>query len=119
MPGGIRPGRRTSSTPISEIKKVIEPVKITLTEADFAHNQQTVGVAQVQLVAASTPCKKGVLVKALSTNTDKVYVGKTGVTTATGYELTAGETITIEADNANKVYLIAGAAGQKVCWVGV
>ena len=118
MPG-VRPGRRTSLTSISQLKKIIDPVKITVTEADFSHNQQTVGTTAVQLTAASTPCTEGVLVKALTTNGDLVYVGKSGVTTGTGYELTAGETVTIETDNANKVYCIAGAAGQKVCWIGV
>lgn len=118
MPG-VRPGRRVTSSPISEIKKVIDPVQITVTEADFSHNQVEVGTTAVQLTGTSTPCKKGVLVKALSTNGDKVYVGKSGVTTGTGYELIAEDTVTIEVDNVNKVYAIAGAASQKVSWIGV
>ena len=133
MPG-IRPGRRITAEPIEALQKVVEPIgqkniagsqvnpateDSLKTQADFSHNQTTVGTTAVQLTATSTPCKKGVLAKALSTNGDKVYVGKSGVTTGTGYELTAGETVAIEVDNVNKVYAIAGAAGQVVCWIGV
>lgn len=117
--GGLAPRRVVKSEPIKELEKIVQPVAIVDTQADFSHNQTTIGTEAVQLIAASTPCKKGVLVKALSTNSGIVYVGKTGVTTGTGYELTAGEVVMIEADNVNKVYGIASAADQKVCWIGV
>lgn len=93
--------------------------KTLRTQSDFFHNQTSIETEATQLIEASTPCVKGVLVKALSTNTDKVYVGKSGVTTANGYELTLGETVTIEVDDVNKVYAIAASGTQKVAWVGV
>lgn len=77
----------------------------------------TVGVAAVQIVVASTPATKEVTVKAMSTNTGIVYVGATGVTTGTGFELTAGESITLAIDDANKVYAIGSAAAQSVSWM--
>jgi hypothetical protein len=127
-----RPGRRTELAPISEIKKVAEPIEIadaggvninpakedTLkAQADFSYGQTTIGTTEVQLPAAA--CVKGVLVKALSTNTGIVYIGKTGVLATTGYELTAGEAVTIEVDNVNKLFAIADTADQKVSWIGV
>ncbi len=129
MPSGISPQRV-----ITTLKKIVLPLgqknvagdqinpateDSLKAQTDFNHGQTTVGTTAVQLIAASTACKKGVLVKALSTNTGMVYHGKNGVTAGDGYELTAGETVVVEVDNVNKVYVIASAADQKVCWIGV
>ena len=128
------PRVKTTSEPISEIVRVTEPVgqrdkagepinpatEDTLAaQPDFAYGQITVGTTETQLTTVSTPCRKGVLVKAISTNTGIVYIGKTGVTTISGYELTAGEAVSIEIDNVNKIFAIASVAGQGVCWIGV
>lgn len=91
----------------------------------FFHGSKTVGAAAVQLTATDTPTSKGVLVKALSTNAGLVYVGRTSSVTANtdpatdGFELSAGEAILIEIDNANKIYAIASQAAQKVCFVAL
>lgn len=130
MPGGGISPRRV----ITDLKKIIEPVasknkaekqinpatEDTLkAQTDFNHGQTDVGTTAVQLTETPTACVKGVLVKAFSTNSGIVYLGKSGVTVDNGYELTAGETVVVEVDNVNKVYVIASAAGQKVSWIGV
>ena len=85
----------------------------------FRHGQQTVGTSAVQLTSTAHIVVFGVLVKADNGNTGNVYVGWKGVTTSTGFRLSAGEGIFIEVDNPTKVYLIADADNQKVYWVGV
>ena len=128
------PRVQSVTEPIKELTRIKEPIgqrdtagkpinpateDTLVAQPDFAHGQTTVGTIETQLITISTPCKKGVLVKALSTNTGVVYIGKSGVATTSGYELTAGEAVTIEVDNVNKVFGIADTAGQKVSWVGV
>lgn len=48
----------------------------------------------------------GLIIKAASGNSDIVYVGGSGVTILTGFELSAGEELTLEIDDPAKVYVI-------------
>jgi len=64
------------------------------------------------------------LVKAANANTGIVYVGNSDVTANTadatdGFELAAGESVMIEIDNPNKIYVFASVANQKVFWLAV
>jgi len=87
-------------------------------QTSFSHGQETVGTSAVQLTSASAT--KGVLVKAHKGNSGTVYVGNSSsVSTTNGFELGAGEAVEIEVDNANKIWVIADAADQKVSWVAV
>lgn len=76
----------------------------------------SIGATALPLGGSNTKYES-VIIKALSTNTDKVYVGGSAVTTANGLELSAGEAITLGrefgGDLAN-IYCIGGAAGQEV-----
>lgn len=89
------------------------------TQATFSHGQATVGSASaIQLPSATAV--KGVLVKSHSGNTGTIYVGNSsGVTTSTGFELGAGEAISLEVSNANLIWLISDTADQVVSWVAV
>lgn len=83
------------------------------TNDEFDVTRVAVGVAEVQ--ADTGACRAGLTIKALSTNTDFVYVGKAGVVAGTGFELDAGEEVFIPARNADLVYVIGGAASQAIC----
>jgi hypothetical protein len=87
-------------------------------QPSFSYGQTSIGTAATQLTTSSIPCKKGVLVKALASNTAPVYIGDSGVTITSGYELNPKEEVFIPIDNVNKLYGIASSP-QKVCWVGV
>ena len=95
------------------------------TSGNFDHGSNLdIGTAAEVLTATSFRCIKGVLVRAPSTNTGNVYVGKSDVTAGTaaatdGMPLEAGDAIFIEIDNPNKLYVIATVAAQKIFWLGV
>ena len=89
------------------------------TTTSFSYNQVTVGTSAVQLATSSTPLKFGIVVKADPSNSGKVYVGDSSVSTSNGYCLTAGEGIAFEIDDASKVYVVADTDNQKVYWLGV
>jgi len=95
-------------------RKVIQRVA-----SSFSYNQVTVGTSAVQLATSSTPLKFGIVVKADPSNSGKVYVGDSSVSTSNGYLLTAGEGIAFEIDDASKVYVVADTDNQKVYWLGV
>ena len=62
----------------------------------------------------------GVFVKALSTNTGKMYVGGAGdgtVSSSTGFELSAGNVIFVPVTNLKDVFVDSSVNGEKVCWM--
>ena len=72
----------------------------------------TSGTAEA--LASSTSCKK-VLIKAKSTNTGKVYVGNSSVSSSnTAIELEAEDAFEMEIDNLNKIYLDVDTNGEGV-----
>jgi hypothetical protein len=77
--------------------------------------QQTSNTSAVQLSSTSTVPTNGLIIQALSTNTASVFIGGSGVTTATGFELTSGSSLTI-ISNLNTIYVIGSNATDKVCW---
>jgi hypothetical protein len=81
------------------------------------NDQETIGTSAVQLSSAqSVPCAC-VIVTPLSTNTGILYVGKSGVTTSTGFELVYP--LALDVDNVQDVYAIASLAAQEICWLAV
>ena len=80
--------------------------------------QKTVGTSAVSL-GASALLTTGVYVRAMSANTGVVYVGKDNtVTASTGYYLAAGDSVFVSINDLTKVFLIASAAAQGVCFLG-
>jgi hypothetical protein len=72
----------------------------------------TVGGTAVQLTASGNV--HGIVLKALCPG-QTMYIGaSSAVTTATGYPMSDGETLTLEVANANQIYAIASAAAQSV-----
>lgn len=79
-------------------------------------SQTTVGVAAVQLAATPLSIRKGVSIKALSSNSGSIFIGpNNSVTTSTGYELDASEALDMDLDYHAEIWAIADAAAQVVC----
>jgi hypothetical protein len=66
--------------------------------------------------ALATNTVKNICVKALSTNTASVFIGPSGVTTATGLELAADDSYCGPVTNTNLIFVIAAAGGSTVSW---
>ena len=82
----------------------------------FLTGQVTVGVSSVQL--SSNVLKNSINIKSSNSNTGNVYVGNSNaVTTSTGYELSAGESLTLPIDNSDLIYLIADSTNQIISFV--
>lgn len=82
------------------------------------NGSKTVPTVTAETIASSQSISS-VTIKALSTNTVAVYIGTTGVTTSTGFELLAGESISLDVDNLTDVYCISGSASQVVRYIAV
>lgn len=60
---------------------------------------------------------QSVVVKARSSNSGSVYIGPTGVTVLTGYELQPGASVTLDQPELGNLYSI-GTAGDKLTLLG-
>lgn len=60
-----------------------------------------------------------IAIKALSTNTGPVYIGTDDtVTSADGFELTAGQALSVDLLNGSSIYVV-GTADDVVCYMGL
>jgi len=64
---------------------------------------------------------KSVIVKAFANNSGDIYVGGDGAYPYSGYglQLDAGESVEIDIDDFNKIYLYATVSGDKVSFLGI
>lgn len=69
-----------------------------------------------QLSGLSIASTNGILVQALASNTNNVYIGGSGVATSTGYELQPGQAVPFTVDNIQDLYVIGGTTSDGVCW---
>lgn len=124
---GLKNASEVTINPATEEKQddIVSELQDISAQATFNHGRKsTIGTTAVRIIVASTVAKHGVLVKAANDNTGTIYVGNSNVTADTtdatdGFELGAGESVTVPINNANKIYVIGSVAGQKVFWVTV
>lgn len=86
------------------------------TSASVSVGQTTSNTSAVQLNSSSTPSTNGILVQALSANAASVYIGGSGVTTSTGFELQPGQAVAFSASNITALYVIGANNTDGVCW---
>lgn len=85
-----------------------------------AHGQDTDDGTGSQVNGGTSipvPDNFGVRVKALSNNTDPVYIGGSGVTSADGFQLTANSGVVMYVGDVNEIYFYAATSGDGVSWI--
>jgi hypothetical protein len=87
--------------------------------ASIFNGKTTVATAGVRGTLAASQAVQSVTVKALSTNTGFVYVGNTSVSSANGFQLQAGESLSMDVANLNTVNLDVSVSGEGVSYVGI
>jgi len=103
----------------------MDVLSLTDTQATFDHGSNLdIDASAEQITSTSFTAKRGVIVRAPSTNTGNLYIGNSDVTAGTtaatdGQLLEPGESLFIEVDNPNKLYAIADAANQKIFWSAI
>lgn len=86
-----------------------------------SYGQETVTTSgtEVQLVASSTPCSS-IVIKALSTNTGSIAIGSnSSVTVSNGFLLVANESVSLDLDNVQDVYIDTTVNGEGVSWIAI
>jgi len=86
------------------------------TGARLFHNQANPTSSGTATVLGSDQrLRFGVTVLSLSTNSQTIYVGSSGMTLTSSFPLTAGAAIDLPVDNVNKVYTIGSGT---IAWIG-
>lgn len=81
------------------------------------HNQASCAQTAVQLTSTSRQILRGLTVKALAGNSGIVYVGtSSAVTTANGYQLSAGNSCILPVQDQSQVWIISDSGTNSVCW---
>ena len=76
----------------------------------------TIGTA---IVLANSTSIKSVSIQALPTNTGNVFVGNSSVNSSNGYILGAGESIAVDINNLNLIYIDVAVNNEGVGYIGV
>ena len=85
----------------------------------LANGQKTVTTAGTAEVLGATTTIQGVIIKALSTNTNSVYVGDSSVDSTNGYVLRRGASVAFDIDNLDDVYVDVDTNGEGVSFLTV
>ena len=86
--------------------------------AAIYHGKTTVSTAGTEVTLASSQAfTSGVTIKALSGNTGLIFVGANPVTSSTGFELSAKESVFLEVANLTTVYVDCAVNGEGVTYI--
>jgi hypothetical protein len=90
--------------------------QVTLTEAGTAQGIEPPGAGP----GAGNPQISSAVIRAMKGNGGTIYVGGAGVTSATGFELAAGDAVSMDEMGLGKFFFNGTKTGDKICvlWVG-
>ena len=109
---------RATAVPVSLASTTVTNT-VTTTEApptSVTHAAVTVTTAGTRVQFGSNACK-AIVIKANASNSGTIYVGNSGVTSANGFPLAAGDTLSLDISNTNVIYIDASANAQSVNWM--
>lgn len=87
--------------------------------SSFGSAKATVTTAGTAVVLGTNACSS-VTVKARAANTGLIYVGNnSAVSAANGFDLSPGETVSLDVNNTNQIYVNAATSGDQVSYVWV
>lgn len=94
---------------MAQITERRKPLSLYSGQVNLSGSAEAIG-SSADLVASE------VTVKAAVGNAAAVYIGPSGVATGTGFELRAGQQVTVTAGSPDDVYVI-GTANDDISWV--
>ncbi len=83
------------------------------------NGKKAVTTAGTRVTLASSQTIKSVTIKALAANTGIIYVGDASVASTTGFQLSAGESVSFDIANLSTVNLDASVSGEAVTYLGI
>lgn len=106
----------TGNTSIASIKTNTDNLA---TPTAVLNGKTTVTTAGTRVTLAASTAVKSVTIKAALANTGTIYVGNSTVAASNGFELAAGETISLEISNLNTVNIDSSINSQSVTYIAI
>lgn len=120
--GKIVAGAFVAIDPLTDTELRASSVPVSLSAlAAWSHDQIAVGLAAVQLAAAPLSSRKTIAVIAMCTSsTPIVYIGSSNaVTTANGWPLSNGASLSLDLEPGAEVWAISDIAGQRAAYAEI
>lgn len=89
-------------------------ITISLASTLVSVPEKTAPIGSAESISTSFVPTTGVVVQALNTNSNPIYVGGDNVTTSNGLEFLPGASKKFKVDNSNLIYCIALVGSQKL-----
>jgi len=93
-----------------------QPVTIAAPTTIY-HAKKTVTTAGTRVALASSQAVRSVCIKALQTNGGYIYVGDVSTSSTTGFQLLAGDTISLDIANLSTIYIDSSVSGEGVTYI--
>lgn len=112
-------GALNTAVLVEDVSGARLPVKVSegLSAASVVAGQISLTGAMAAL--STTVAARRFRLKAATDNTDNIYLGPTGVTTANGFCLWPGDLLEVEVSNLNVLFAIVGSGTQKLHYLGL
>lgn len=107
----------TAVTTVGTITNTVPTQEVAPTA--ILNGKTTVATAGSRVVLASTTPCKSVTIKALISNTGLIYVGNSTVAASNGFQLSAGDSISLDISNLTTVEIDSQNNGEGVTYLGV
>ena len=89
---------------------------ITVSPTSIVSGKTTVTTAGTR-VQLPTNTAVGIVIKALTSNTGTIYVGSSLVSASIGFQLLAGDTVSVDISNTNVLWIDSSVSGEGVTWL--
>lgn len=109
----------TGVTTVGAVTSITNNVNtVEVAPTTVAHAKVTVTTAGTRVQFGANACKS-VVVKALASNTGLAYVGGSTVASTNGFQLSAGDTVALDINNTNVIYIDSAVNGEGVTFLSV
>lgn len=113
----VQPGNTANTTAWKvDGSAVTQPISIASPTLIY-HNKKTVTTAGNRVALASSQAVRSVCIKALITNTGYIYVGDSSLSSTNGFQLLAGDTVSLDISNLNTIYIDSSVSGEGVTYI--
>lgn len=115
----VQPGNTANTTAWKvDGSAVTQPTQEVATTT-ISNGKTTVTTAGTRVTLAASTTVKSVTIKALSTNSGIIYVGNATVASTNGFQLSAGDAVSMDIANLNTVNLDSSVNGEGVTYIAI
>lgn len=88
--------------------------------SSFQTNQIDIDVTAIQIIGSPISNRKSLIIKSLASNYNNIFIGASNaVTILNGYELSPGETLSINIDGSSQIWAISDVGVNRLSYIEI